>query len=154
MRCFSEKHLLLLVVVVGLACGQQQPWLDAPPGPRDDFDLFRMGDLGFSHFRIPVLATIEGPTPALVLFVSARKFSFMDWGTRGLVMRASHDGGRSWTPTVQVVTDPRANNVSMELAGHGLDGIGQGEQHLPLVHCLPPCKLTLRSPAWMWQCPL
>ena len=36
------------------------PWRGAPPGPGDDFDLFRMGDLGFSHFRIPVLATIEG----------------------------------------------------------------------------------------------
>eukprot|EP01051_Picozoa_sp_SAG22_P001501 SAG22_NODE_60_length_23423_cov_8.445250_5_plen_1524_part_00 len=72
----------------------EMSWLDAPPRPSDDFDIFRMGDLGFSHFRIPVLATIEGPTPALVLFAEARKFSFMDWGTRGLVMRATYDGER------------------------------------------------------------
>ena len=119
---------LLLLALLAAPTASPPPgpdWLDAPPGPADSFDLFRMGDLGYSHFRIPVLATIEGPTPALVLFAEARKFSFMDWGSRGLVMRASHDGGRSWTPTVQVVTDPRANNVTMELAGHGLDGIGQ-----------------------------
>ena len=71
----------------------EMSWLK-PPRPADVFDVFRMGDLGFSHFRIPVLATIEGPTPALVLFAAARKFSFMDWGTRGLVMRATYDGER------------------------------------------------------------
>ena len=96
-----------------------------PPGPADAFDLFREGDLGYSHFRIPILATVDGPVPALLLFVEARKFSFMDWGTRGLLMRASYDGGAGWTPATQVVTDPESSNKTMEIAGHGLDGIGQ-----------------------------
>ena len=96
-----------------------------PPGPADAFDLFREGDLGYSHFRIPILATVDGPVPALLLFVEARKFSFMDWGTHGLLMRASYDGGAGWTPATQVVTDPESSNKTMEIAGHGLDGIGQ-----------------------------
>ena len=112
MWSLAAKLLLLLLLLLGHSPAPEPApsWLDPPPGPADNCDLFRVGDLGFAHFRTPVLATIEGPTPALVLFAEGRKFSFMDWGTHSLVMRTSHDGGRSWTPTTQVVTDPRANN--------------------------------------------
>jgi hypothetical protein len=45
-------------------------------------DLFRIGDLGYDNFRIPVLASVDGPVPALVAVCEARKFSFMDWGSK------------------------------------------------------------------------
>ena len=102
-------------------------------------------------FRTPILATVEGPVPALVVAAEARKYSFQDYGTHGIVVRTSYDGGRTWTPGTQLVTDPIARNLTMELACHGMVGILTAST---LVHDRVAGRLLLMFPPCSQNCSL
>jgi sialidase-1 len=113
-------------------------WTSPPPGA-PGIDLFRSGDLGFANFRIPLLLSVPRASqmPTLLVFAEARKYSDGDWGSHGVVLRRSLNGGRSWTTARQVWSDPPARNLTYETHGHyfqpkawvdngGLNGLNLG----------------------------
>lgn len=66
-----------------------------PPRRARDVRVFGPGDGGYAAFRIPaVVASADG---ALLAFAEGRRESISDsCRTKELVLRRSHDGGRSW----------------------------------------------------------
>ena len=71
-------------------------------------DVFVAGENGYHTYRIPsAIVTLKG---TLLAFAEARKSGAGDAGDIDLVMRRSHDGGRSWTP-MEVIGDNGPNTV-------------------------------------------
>ena len=76
---------------------------------------YRADSLGFQEYFAALLLGVPGPRPALLAFTEIRKYTSADWGAKGIGMRASYDGGRTFTPTLQIVTDPpQAGNLTRE----------------------------------------
>lgn len=76
-----------------------------PPGclRADDkiSDLWCPGDHGYGCYKIPSLLHIPG-TSTLLGFIEARKYSCDDWGYIDLLMKRSHDNGKTWTEPLMV----------------------------------------------------
>ncbi|MEQ7126109.1 sialidase family protein [Actinopolymorpha sp. B11F2] len=62
----------------------------------DEQVLFQGGTLGYSCFRIPAIVTATDGT--LLAFAEGRVNTCSDTGDIDLVLRRSHDGGRTWGP--------------------------------------------------------
>ena len=78
-----------------------------PAGPQETaaplmIDVFVAGEGGYHTYRIP--SAIVTPKGTLLAFAEGRRAGAGDAGDIDLVLRRSHDGGRSWTP-VQVIGD-------------------------------------------------
>ena len=139
-------------------------WSDAPPAApgmqlwkqrvRQGHHGYRADSLGDADFFLALLIGVPGPRPALLAFTEIRKFTDADWGAKGIGMRASYDGGRTFTTSVEIVTDPpQAANLTREWTdqpyhGEGWDGLSLGtvtyDNHTGevLVHytlCANPC---------------
>ena len=65
--------------------------------------LFAAGHDGYHTYRIPALAVTTRGT--VLAFCEARKNNSADHGDVDLVLRTSHDGGRTWTPMIVVADD-------------------------------------------------
>lgn len=66
-------------------------------------DLFRAGDEGCALYRIPALAVTSG---TVLAFAEARRDDGGDAGWIDIVVRRSHDGGRTWGEQILVASDP------------------------------------------------
>jgi hypothetical protein len=114
---------------------------------------------GLADYFLALAVGVPRPRPSLLVFTEARKFSDEDWGAKGIAMRASYDGGRTWQTSIDVVTDPpQVGNLTGEFTkdtklgsfdGEGYDGISLGAVTLDeqtdrvFVHyliCGHPCK--------------
>ncbi|HUQ93913.1 MAG TPA: sialidase family protein, partial [Bryobacteraceae bacterium] len=63
-------------------------------------DLWMSGQGGYAIYRIPGMAvTAKG---SILAWCEARKTGRGDWGPIGLMLRRSNDGGRTFSPPVQV----------------------------------------------------
>ncbi|MFJ9175226.1 exo-alpha-sialidase [Streptomyces sp. NPDC102360] len=97
------------VLVAALAVAAALPataTAQATPKPRPSFEqqvLFKPGrDPGYACYRIPsVVKTARG---TLLAFAEGRKNDCTDAGDIDIVVKRSHDGGRSWSP-LQVVNE-------------------------------------------------
>jgi sialidase-1 len=69
-------------------------------------DVFVAGEGGYHTYRIP--SAIVTPKGTLLAFAEGRRAGAGDAGDIDLVLRRSHDGGRSWTP-MQVIGDNGPN---------------------------------------------
>jgi len=69
-------------------------------------DVFVAGTGGYHTYRIP--SAIVAPQGTLLAFAEGRREGTADAGDIDLVLRRSHDGGRSWTP-LQVIGDNGPN---------------------------------------------
>ena len=139
-------------------------WSDAPPAApgmqlwkqrvRQGQHGYRDDSLGDADFFLALLIGVPGPRPALLAFTEVRKFTDMDWGAKGIGMRASYDGGRTFTTSVEIVTDPpQGANLTREWTaqpyrGEGWDGLSlgtvtydnhTGEVLLHYTLCANPC---------------
>jgi sialidase-1 len=72
----------------------------------EQIDVFVSGQDGYHTYRIP--AVIRAKDGTLLAFCEARKSSGGDSGNIDLVLKRSHDGGRTWGPQ-QVVWDDGDN---------------------------------------------
>lgn len=63
--------------------------------------VYRSGEAGYSHYRIPALACDER---FIYAFAEARKFSSSDNGTIHLVLKRSSDEGVTWSNHIEVVS--------------------------------------------------
>ncbi|MCS6851665.1 MAG: glycoside hydrolase, partial [Gemmataceae bacterium] len=66
-----------------------------PPTPMQ-VDVFVSGTEGYHTFRIPAL--LASPKGTLLAFCEGRKTSRADHGDVDLVLKRSHDGGKTWGP--------------------------------------------------------
>ena len=69
-------------------------------------EVFVAGDGGYHTYRIP--SAIVTPQGTLLAFAEGRRAGAADAGDIDLVLRRSHDGGRSWSP-MQVIGDNGPN---------------------------------------------
>jgi sialidase-1 len=69
-------------------------------------DVFVAGDGGYHTYRIP--SAILAPNGTLLAFAEGRRGGAGDAGDIDLVLRRSHDGGRSWAP-LQIIGDNGPN---------------------------------------------
>jgi sialidase-1 len=69
-------------------------------------EVFVAGDGGYHTYRIP--SAIVTPQGTLLAFAEGRRGGASDAGDIDLVLRRSHDGGRTWTP-MQVIGDNGPN---------------------------------------------
>lgn len=69
----------------------------------EEVTVYTAGEAGYHTFRIPaVLKTVGGD---LLAFAEGRKGSRSDTGIIDLVLKRSHDGGRTWSPLQVVWSD-------------------------------------------------
>lgn len=95
-RCGPAKSLL----IGALACAPLASAAEA--AAFEESEPFASGVGGYHTYRIPaVVATAKG---AILAFAEGRKHGAGDSGDIDLLLRQSHDGGRTWEP-VQVVVD-------------------------------------------------
>jgi Neuraminidase (sialidase) len=57
-------------------------------------EIFRAGEGGYAHYRVP--AIVVSPRGTVIAVTEARKSSRGDWGPQDILMRRSRDGGRTW----------------------------------------------------------
>jgi sialidase-1 len=82
------------------------------PAPQKDLaapqltEVFVAGEGGYHTYRIP--SAIVAPKGTLLAFAEGRRAAAGDAGDIDLVLRRSHDGGRTWTP-LQVIGDNGPN---------------------------------------------
>jgi sialidase-1 len=69
-------------------------------------EVFVAGESGYHTYRIP--SAIVAPRGTLLAFAEGRRAGAGDAGDIDLVLRRSHDGGRTWTP-IQVIGDNGPN---------------------------------------------
>ena len=67
-------------------------------------ELWSAGEGGYHTYRIPALCV--SPTGTVLAFCEGRKHSRSDWGEIDVVARRSTDGGKTWTESYVVATDP------------------------------------------------
>ena len=87
---------LTAAALVALTGGCQ---IDRDPGekyPLEETPVFTSGQEGYHTFRIPAIIVTQQGT--LLAFCEGRKNSQSDHGDLDLVLKRSHDGGRSWGP--------------------------------------------------------
>ncbi len=97
-------HVAVLNAIIVLTAPQIN--LQADDQGLTQTDVFRSGEGGYHSYRIPsVIVTKQG---TLLAFCEGRKESRSDSGNIDLLMRRSHDGGKTWSAT-QVVWDDDAN---------------------------------------------
>ena len=66
----------------------------------EKIDVFKPGEHGFAHYRIPgMVVTAKG---TIVAYCEARKNDREDWGEIEVHLRRSTDGGRTWGPVQHV----------------------------------------------------
>ncbi len=68
----------------------------------NEVEVFRAGEGGYHTYRIPALVVTQKGT--LLAFCEGRRGGGGDSGDIDLLMKRSHDNGRTWTP-VQVIAD-------------------------------------------------
>lgn len=74
-------------------------------GRRESVDLFVSGQEGYHTYRIPALTVTK--RGVVLAFCEGRRHSPHDAGEIDLVLKRSLDGGRTWTPTQVVATEPK-----------------------------------------------
>ena len=67
-------------------------------------DVFVGGTEGYHTFRIP--AIVVSPHGVILAFCEGRKFESQDAGKIDLVLKRSHDGGKTWGPLQVLATGP------------------------------------------------
>jgi sialidase-1 len=93
---------LLPTALVALASVVSLSRANAPAASLEFVDVFVAGDGGYHTYRIPsIVATRSG---TLLAFAEGRRTGAGDAGDVDLVLRRSHDSGRSWSP-MQVLSD-------------------------------------------------
>ncbi|GAA2759650.1 sialidase family protein [Actinopolymorpha rutila] len=119
----SRRHVVLASLLaaatcLGLAAGPARAAQPAPVSAAADVPefaeqvLYQAGTDGYSCFRIPAIVTTNDGT--LLAFAEGRVRTCSDTGDIDLVLRRSHDGGRTWGPLqvlVQGNGDTRGNPV-------------------------------------------
>lgn len=75
----------------------------APPEPAPA-DLFESGKEGYALYRIPGIVTT--PRGSILAYCEARKVAGGDWGETDILMRRSADGGRTFSPPVNIARIP------------------------------------------------
>jgi len=76
----------------------------------EKLELFTAGKDGYALYRIPgIVVTSKG---SLLAYCEARKGSSGDWGTIGIMLRRSTDGGKTWAERRKIadVPGPHAKN--------------------------------------------
>ncbi|GAB4036234.1 sialidase family protein [Spirosoma gilvum] len=68
----------------------------------DETTVFRNGEGGYTCYRIP--AIVKAPSGELLAFAEGRKTDCGDFGDVDIVLRTSHDNGKTWNP-LRVVAD-------------------------------------------------
>jgi sialidase-1 len=91
---------LILSVVVSIPARQKDTTVP------ELIDVFVAGDGGYHTYRIP--SAILAPNGTLLAFAEGRRGGAGDAGDIDLVLRRSHDGGRSWVP-LQIIGDNGPN---------------------------------------------
>jgi sialidase-1 len=91
---------LILSVVVSIPARQKDTTVP------ELIDVFVAGDGGYHTYRIP--SAILAPNGTLLAFAEGRRGGAGDAGDIDLVLRRSHDGGRSWAP-LQIIGDNGPN---------------------------------------------
>jgi sialidase-1 len=129
-RLRAAVAALLLIVSIPFAQAQQtsaQANKTADPLP-----LFATNTEGYACFRIPAL--IRTARGTLLAFAEARRNNCSDFGDVRIVMRTSHDEGRTWSPLVTV-----AENGTLQ-AGNPAPVVDMTDKRYPhgrifLVYC-------------------
>ena len=82
-----------ILLIVGLTTGMVG-------AVTDSVSAFKSGIGGYHTYRIPSMIAVvpAAPTasPTLLMFVEGRKFSSADHDWNDILMKRSHDGGRTW----------------------------------------------------------
>ena len=87
---------LFIFHFIGCASGPQTPFLN-------ETVIFTSGTEGYDTFRIP--SVIVTPHGTILAFCEGRKESRSDTGDIDIVLRRSHDGGKTWSPMAVVWND-------------------------------------------------
>lgn len=97
----------------------------------EKIDLFEAGQGGYALYRIPgIVVTAKGTALA---YCEARKSDRGDWGPIDILMRRSHDGGRTWDPRQTVVHVEGEEPVNPVAAAQNLDKPGDNTANNPVA---------------------
>src|SRR5262245_50642499 len=92
----------MLAAAAILTTGAAAPAWQKGAAPPLLTDVFVAGESGYHTYRIP--SAIVAPKGTLLAFAEGRRGGAGDAGDIDLVLRRSHDGGRTWAP-MQVIGD-------------------------------------------------
>jgi sialidase-1 len=163
---------LILCAVVSIPARQKDSTVP------DLIDVFVAADGGSHTYRIPSL--ILAPDGTLLAFAEGRRGGAGDAGDIDLVLRRSHDGGRSWAPMQIIgdngpntfgnpcaVVDARTNTIRLlTTQNRGTDrekdiiaGTSEGSRTVWVMRSQddgatwsPPVEITssVKAPDWTW----
>ena len=114
----TYSYILVAFIAATFACGNGNAL--SKRSPADLVPIFANGTDGYTCFRIPaIVRTLDG---TLLAFAEARLNSCSDFGNVRIVMRSSHNGGRTWSTLATVAEN----------------GILQADNAAPVVDTLDP----------------
>ena len=86
------RIFLLPAVLLGCDGGPQESGV--PEAGIEKVNIFEAEVGGYTHYRVPAIAV--SPQGTVMAMAEARKSERGDWGTQDILMRRSHDGGKTW----------------------------------------------------------
>ncbi len=94
-------------------------------------DLFQAGTDGYKLYRIPGIVVSKKGT--VLAYCEARKSDAGDWGPIDVLMRRSHDGGKTWGPPQTVVHVEGDLPINPVAAAQKLDKPGENTVNNPVA---------------------
>lgn len=127
MRLRSSAALVLVALAAAVVRAGPPETPIAVPLPVTEQTLFLGGEGGYAVYRIPSL--VKTNSGKLLAFAEARRAGKSDHGEIDIVMRASSDAGKTWSP-IQLVWD-----AAEDTAGNPTPVIDQKTGRVILVAC-------------------
>ena len=97
----------------------------------EKIDLFQAGERGYKLFRIPGIVVTKNGT--VLAYCEARRSDSGDWGQIDVLMRRSHDGGKTWNPAQRIVHVEGELPINPVAAAQNLDRPGENTVNNPVA---------------------
>ncbi len=97
----------------------------------EKIDLFQAGEDGYALYRIPGI--VVTPTGTVLAYCEARVTGKGDWGPIDVHLRRSTDGGRTWSPPVNLIHIEGDLPVNPVAAAQNLDRPGENTVNNPVA---------------------
>jgi len=115
------------VIVVGVISGPPDAARLPFPEGLEFTTLYAQGDAGYDTFKIPTM--IVAPDGTILAFAEARTDSQEDWSKTDVVVRRSHDQGKTWSPLEVLFEDGR------NVVGNACPVVDRGTGFIWMIFC-------------------